>query len=166
MNLRQQLTFAPDRKSGSSLKHYSLDTRPSEALVIHCADPRFQDAFRRFVTEELKIATYTLVVAGGGAQALGAQESYPENFATMWDQVKFFIQVSNLRRVVVINHEDCLWYRRMHGHESAVDLPSRQRHDLCRVADMIRQEFEGIEVRSFWAALEGDRVSFRAVDEA
>jgi hypothetical protein len=54
---------------------YWIETRPSDALVIHCGDPRFQAAFRRFITEELGISNYMPLIVGGGIHAFGVQSS-------------------------------------------------------------------------------------------
>lgn len=145
---------------------YPLDLRQSSALVIHCADPRFQAAFRRFVTEELGIATYTPLVIGGGAQSFGAQTFLPKNFKVAWQQVKFFISVGNLREVVIINHEDCLWYRHMSGYHPTIELPTKQKLDLAHTAKMVLADFAGVRVRSFMAKIDGDHVYFVPVERA
>ncbi|HOD65681.1 MAG TPA: hypothetical protein PKW75_08345 [candidate division Zixibacteria bacterium] len=139
---------------------YQLDTRAPEALVIHCGDPRFQTAFRRFVTEELGIRTYTPIVVGGGAHAFGAQVFLPKNFKVLWEQVKFFTRQQNLRRVIIINHEDCLWYRSMKGYHPTVEVPVKGKLDLRHAAQTIVRDFAGIHVESYWAALAEDRVYF------
>lgn len=139
---------------------YKLDTGPSQALVIHCGDPRFQTAFRRFITEELGIKRYTPVIIGGGVHSFGSQSLLPKNFKILWQQVKFFIKEGGARQVIVINHEDCTWYEKMRGYHANIDLPLKGKLDLREAASTIVRDFAGVQVRSFWAGIQGDSVYF------
>jgi hypothetical protein len=87
-----------------------------EAIVVHCSDPRFQIAFEQFVTNELKLAkgTYLPIVIGGGAGVLGHPEQLPKEFKFLKDRFEFFRErFPSLRRVVLINHQDCLYYENL-----------------------------------------------------
>jgi hypothetical protein len=139
---------------------YRLDKTPSQALVIHCGDPRFQQAFRRFITEELGIPNYTPVIIGGGLHAFGAQSLRPKNLKVLWQQIKFFVRQGGLTQVIFINHEDCQWYAKMKGYRSALELPVLGRVDLQTAATQIAEDFTGVDVRSFFAALDGDQIVF------
>jgi hypothetical protein len=145
---------------------YKVDARPSQALVVHCGDPRFQSAFRLFITRELGFQNYTPLIIGGGVHAFGAQSFLPKNFKTLWGQIKFFVKVGQVKQVVIINHEDCLWYKKMQGYEAKLKLPVLGRQDLQTAARTILRDFTGVQVRSFWAALEGDNISFTEVPPA
>jgi hypothetical protein len=142
---------------------YRLDRTPSQALVIHCGDPRFQQAFRRFITEELGIRNYTPVVIGGGLHAFGVQSLRPKNLKVLWEQIKFFVRQGGLTQVIFINHEDCQWYARMKGYRSALELPSLGRVDLQTAATQIAEDFMGVDVRSYFAALDGDQIVFEEI---
>jgi len=153
----------PDVMTPEGKALYPIDRAPSEALVVHCGDPRFQTAFRRFVTEELGLKSYTPVVIGGGAHAFGAQSLLPKNFKIMWEQVKFFVKEGGLRRVIVINHEDCQWYRKLKGYHPTVQLPIKGRLDLRTAAKTILRDFAGVRVESYWAGLKDEHVYFEKV---
>ncbi len=142
---------------------YQLEHAPPQALVIHCGDPRFQTAFRRFITEELGIKHYALVVLGGGVHAFGAQTFMPKNFKILWEQVKFFVKEQGVKRVIIINHEDCGWYHKLRGFHPTVDLPLKGRLDLRQAAVTLLKDFAGIEVESYWAAIENDHIFFSPV---
>ncbi len=139
---------------------YSTNRIPPQALVIHCGDPRFQEAFKNFITDELGISNYTPIVTGGGIHALGMQSILPENFNVLWEQITFFIGAQRLTRVIVINHEDCLWYENMKRHHPEIERQVKGKLDLQTAVETIRQDFPLIEIRAFWAALEGDTITF------
>lgn len=152
-----------DVTSIDGLAVYKIDRRPPEALVIHCGDPRFQDAFRRFVTEELGIRTYTPLIVGGGVHAFGAQTLLPKNFKTLWQQVKFFVKEQDLHDIIIINHEDCQWYRKLQGYFPQTGLSEKGRSDLLVAAGTLLKDFTGVRVRSYWAGLSGDDIVFSEV---
>jgi carbonic anhydrase len=142
---------------------YKIDTTPPEALVVYCSDPRFQTAFRRFVTEELGIKNYAPLTIGGSIHAFGARTILPDNFKVLWKQIEFFVKVMGVGQVIVFNHEDCRWYQEMAAFYSGIKLPVKGKVDLSDTARALRSDFAGIEVRSFWAGLDGDRITFSEV---
>jgi len=142
---------------------YRIDTRPSQALVVHCGDPRFQSAFRMFITHELGIDNYTPLIIGGGVHAFGAQSFLPKNFKILWQQIKFFVKEGRVNQVIFINHEDCKWYEKMQGLQSRIKLPIIGRRDLQTAARTILRDFTGVRVRSFWAAVDGNDITFDEV---
>ena len=144
---------------------YRIDKQEPEALVIHCGDPRFQTAFRSFVTNELGVRNYTPVIVGGGIHAFGMQSFLPKNFKILWEQIKFFLKEGSIRQVIVINHEDCTWYDKMKGYHPAIQLPLKGKLDLKTAATLILRDFAGVQVRMFWAALEGEEIQFSEVTE-
>jgi len=142
---------------------YKLDHTPPEALVIHCSDPRFQTAFRRFVTEELGLRNYAPLVIGGSVHAFGSQQFLPKNFKVLWEQIKFFIKEAGIKQVIIINHDDCKWYQAMSSFYSRIKLPLKGKADLATAVKTLLADFAGIQVRSFWAGLDGDTVTFSEV---
>ena len=142
---------------------YHLDNRPPEALVIHCADSRFQTAFRQFLNEELGITHYFPIVVGGGVHAFGLQNLLPKNFKIVWQQIKFALTVGKLKQVVIINHEDCKWYEHLKGYHPTVSPKHKGMLDLSTAAERIIEDFSGVQVRTFWAAIEDHGIVFSEI---
>jgi hypothetical protein len=156
----QVIDVEPVAHAEDGRRFYRLDTGPPEALVIHCADPRFQNAFREFITNELGIRHYAPIVIGGGVHSFGAQSFLPKNFKILWEQIKFFVKDTDVRQIIIINHEDCKWYDKMKGFHPRIELPHKGKLDLGEAARVILHDFAGVHVRQFWAGLEGDKVYF------
>jgi hypothetical protein len=112
-----------------------------QAVVVYCSAPRFQAAFEQFIENELHLAKgeYIPLVIAGGAGVLAHPERLPKEFKFMRDRFELFRKTyPSIRRVVLINHEDCAYYRmlaekipgflRDHGdgerHRSRTDLGS------------------------------------------
>lgn len=143
---------------------FKIDTPSPEALVVQCSDARFQTAFRQFATEDLGLKNYFPLVVGGGVHALGAKNVLPEQYVTLHGQIKFFVEEIPLKRVVLINHEDCKWYQ-SHAELSELDPDTKAQADLKTAVRELREEFPGVMVQAFWAALDGDKVSFSEVEK-
>jgi hypothetical protein len=153
----------PDVIKADGRTLYPLETNPPEAIVVHCADARFQTAFRRFVTEELGIRSYMPVVIGGGVHALGAQSFFPKNFKILWEQIKFGHQLAKPRQIIIINHEDCKWYEKMRGYHPKIGLPEKGKQDLGYAARLLLKDFAGVDVRAYWASIVNGKVLFTPV---
>jgi hypothetical protein len=139
---------------------YPVNKQQAEAIVVHCADPRFQSAFREFVNKELDITSYIPLVVGGGIHSFGVEKLMPKNFKIVWEQIKFFVKEAKVRKVIIINHEDCLWYKTMKGYYPTIELPVKGKLDLKTAAQRILKDFTGVEVRSFWAGLKDEEITF------
>lgn len=158
--LPQENEIEPAVIVSDSKSTYRINKVAPQALVVHCADPRFQDAFRKFVTNELGITNYSPIIIGGGVHALGMQSFLPKNFKILWEQIKFFIKKQQLTQVIIINHEDCAWYEKMKGYHPKIDKLLKGKLDVLTAAKVILGDFPLVEVRAFWAALDGDEITF------
>jgi carbonic anhydrase len=90
------------------------DPKPDTA-VITCSDPRFQLAFRQFVEGKLGLVLgkdYIPFTVAGSAGAMARPETFPKEFKFMRERLELFRQhYKSLRRIIVINHEDCAYYK-------------------------------------------------------
>lgn len=143
-------------------KNYAPTNKPSDTLIIHCADHRFQGAFKKFIAEDLGISVFNPIVIAGGALALSSDHF--EKFGYIWDQIDFFIEDRGIRRVILINHEDCAWYQYEHPDSKPDELKELGRSDLSTAAANVRDKHPGVEISLFWAELNGDKITFRIVD--
>ena len=153
----------PDNITSGESPYYEMDSDSFDTMVVHCADPRFQTAFKKFVTEELKIKNYAPIVLGGGIHPFGSQKALPVNFESLWDQISFFIKAAKLKQLIFINHEDCKWYNRLIDLYPDADLPVKEKEDLMTTMARVHQDFPDIKIRTFWAGLKDDRVCFTEV---
>src|ERR1035437_4810112 len=82
-------------------------------LIVHCSDPRFQVAFRKFIEEELHLhdGDYVPVVIRGGAAGFSHPERLPKDFAFLVGRIESLLErFGGIRHIVLINHEDCGFY--------------------------------------------------------
>ncbi len=124
-----------------------LEARP-EAIVVYCSDPRFQMAFEAFLGNELGLTKgrFIPLVVAGGAGVLARPQTLPKEFKFMKDRLDLFCShFPSLKRVVLINHEDCAYYRWLAGTSAGLqtdrteDLGTQPRRDLQRIAGVFNR---------------------------
>lgn len=102
-------------KMTESAQTYDVEAEAKpQVIIVHCSDPRFQGAFHRFIEEELGLGKGEFVpfVVGGGAGVLAHPERLPKEFKFMKERFEVFRQnYPSIKRIVLINHQDCAYYR-------------------------------------------------------
>ncbi len=139
---------------------------PSEqpdALVVHCSDPRFQKHFGEFLRSRLGLETYGLIAVPGGAHFLTMLDYLPKFSWVGWRWVKFLVDFSRPRRLVLIAHDDCRWYKDTRFWQHGDDWKGAALADLGKVRDGFRERFGAITVEAYFARLEGEEVVFEPV---
>ncbi len=131
----------------------------ASTLVVHCSTYRFRRAFDEFIEKTLALENYDRIAVPGGPQFLAALEYLPK-FAWVGNRwTKFLVQTHELRRVVLITHENCNWYIRLHG--TGAETEARQREDLRRARDKLLELLPGLTVEAYLATRRNGRVEFQ-----
>jgi len=146
------------------MSQYPIEKTDPKALVVQCSDARFQDAFKRFMIDDLGLPNFYPLAIGGGVHALGAKDTMPDSYTALYGQIKFFIEEVPLKLVVLINHQDCKWYQG-HADLSDFDEDTQAMADLKIGKTILSADFPDVEIRTFWAGLDGDSVTFSEVFE-
>ena len=133
-----------------------------QAIVVYCSTPRFQMAFDQFIEKELGLAKgeFIPVVVAGGAGVLAHPERLPKEFKFMRDRFELLRRnYTSVKRVVLINHEDCAYYKmlteRIPGFlRPHADGPNqRSREDMELVGAIFRRLLAhlGLDVELYYA---------------
>lgn len=129
-------------------------------LAVHCSDHRIQAGIREFLDETLDLrANYDSLVVPGGPQCLVEFEALPKFAWTGRKWSRALIQLHSLRRVILIAHHDCGWYRWLEDYRSARDpVRRRQEDDLRTAGRAVCQLAPGLAVDLYYAAWDADDV--------
>ena len=118
---------------GTTNVYEALPQARPEAVVVYCGDPRLQTVFVPFIENELGLpkGQYIPVVVGGGAGVLANPERLPKEFKFMKDRLELVHRAfPSVRRAVLINHEDCIYYRML-----AEKIPGFLRNPALKLRD-------------------------------
>lgn len=135
----------------------------TEALVIHCSSARFQQQMHAFLVDGLRLKKYSLVAVPGGVQAFTLLEYLPKFAWAGWRWTKFLVDLEKPRRLILIGHEECAWYRDLRFWQR--QQPARERivDDLKQVASEASQRFPEVRVEIYYASLAGTQAVFETV---
>jgi hypothetical protein len=134
----------------------------TNVIAVHCADPRYQPHFQRFLSEDRGAPAYALVAVPGGPQMLArGREDSPARAG--WEWMDFLLVLVKPERVILIAHDDCRWYL-----DRGAALASTQREtqadDLRRAREALRRRARGVAVELWWARLTADGAAFDPVE--
>jgi hypothetical protein len=138
----------------------------NQILVIHCGDYRFQGAFHEFLNRVLNLKeTYDLLVIPGGPQSLTLVEYLPKYSWASWKWFRFFVEKHEIRRLILIQHQDCAWYHTLPLHlHASTELRARQEQDLRRVIHTLKRDYPDLRVELYYAGFDAaDRVVIEGI---
>jgi len=125
----------------------------TDVLAVHCGDYRSQGAFHEFLSQSLGLQeNYDLMVIPGGPLSLTLFEYLPKFSWSSWKWLRFFVEQHEVKRLVLIQHQDCAWYKTMPLHLHASPEPrERQEQDLRRVREAMKKDFAQLSVALYYA---------------
>ena len=107
----------------------------TEALAIYCSDHRLQAGMREFLDEALGLrANFDSLVVPGGPQCLVELDALPKFAwaARKWSRA--LIRLHSLKRLVLVAHRDCGWYRWLEEVRPAKGSLRQQQEEDLRAA--------------------------------
>ena len=101
----------------------------------------------------------------GGAEPLALDDLIPKDFNFLRRRLEMLVRSHGIRRVVLIAHENCGWYRARKLGPFTLDLKARQLADLRRARARLEEWFGDAAVETYFARLEGTppRATFEPV---
>jgi hypothetical protein len=124
----------------------------TETLVVHCSDHLFQAGIHEFLNQSLALQqNYDLLVVPGGPQCLALVEYLPKFAWAGRRWLNFLKDAHELKRMILIAHQDCGWYKELPLHLHTSPEPRlRQEEDLRRVRHALLKEFPELSVELYY----------------
>ena len=137
----------------------TLHETDAEVLAIHCSDHRFQAGFYEFLNLKLNLdENYDLLVLPGGPQCLTLVEYLPKFSWAGWKWFRFLVDAHDLKRLILIQHQDCGWYKELPLHlHSSPEPRQRQEEDLRRARAALAKERPELSVELYYAGWDASR---------
>lgn len=137
-------------------------TERMHAAAVYCSDGRVCEQYDDFLMNGLKLPRYDRVALPGGPACLAGYQAARLEEAGVLDELKFLVDAHGLERVVLIQHEDCAFYKaRLAVREQS--LQQLQKADLVRAAHMIRNVVNIDGVEGYFAKRTESGVLFEAI---
>lgn len=111
----------------------------AEAIVVTCIDFRFQEYINNWIAENFHPKTFDRVAFAGGVKSLDI----------ILGQIDIAKRLHHIKKVVLINHEDC-------GAYGEAGTAEKHAEDLKNAATEIKQQYPDLEVQTFYLHLDGN----------
>ena len=109
-----------------------------EALVVHCMDYRLQKSLNDWLDKNPGAGQYDRVAIAGGAL----------DIYSVLKQVELAVRVHGIRKVILVNHEDC----RAYGSAGTFE---RHKTDLIEAERKIHALYMNLIVEKYYLKLDG-----------
>ncbi len=109
-----------------------------EAIIISCIDFRFQEYIHEWVQQHHQEQSHDRVALAGGVF----------DFYSILKQVEISDRLHHIRKVILLNHEDC-------GAYGAAGTYERHKHDLEEAERKIEALFPHLDVETYYVHLDG-----------
>ena len=138
------------------------DASRIHAAAVYCSDGRIGEHFDDFLQNSLGLPRYDRVALPGGPGCLAAHPETKLEEQGVVDELQFLVEVHGLKRIVLIAHQACAFYRtRLELAEPRLELV--QRADLVRAAALVHR-VTGLEnIEAYFARHQHDRIVFEPV---
>jgi hypothetical protein len=132
------------------------------AAAIYCSDGRYGEQFDDFLHNALKLPRYDRVAVPGGPGCLAGHFAAYRDEDVLVAQIEFLMRAHDLGRLVLIAHEDCVFYLERLAVPPA-ELAVRQRADLHKAAARLWRIRESLSVEAYLAWKRSGMVEFEPV---
>ncbi len=141
------------------------DATRIRAAAVYCSDGRIGEHFDDFLQNGLGLPRYDRVALPGGPACLAAHPEATLEEKGVVDELKFLVEVHQLKRVVLVAHANCAFYTTRLG-LSEPRLELVQKADLVRAAAYVNRVTGLDKIEAYFAKVadDGRVVRFEAVE--
>ena len=110
----------------------------AESAVITCIDFRLQEYINHWISQNFPPKTFDRVALAGGVK----------NLEAIREQIEIAHRLHHIKKVVLINHEDC-------GAYGESGTPEKHAEDLKIAKEKIQSQFPDLSVETYYLKLDG-----------
>jgi len=123
-----------------------------DTVVISCVDGRWRPHLLEFTMMHLGIGPNgDYMAVPGGVEPLTLLDLLPKDFNFFRRRLEALVEAHGTKRIVLVAHQDCAWYRARKFGPFKIDLRERQIQDLRRAAKILHEMFPDVKVESWYA---------------
>ncbi|MEM6312846.1 MAG: carbonic anhydrase [Planctomycetota bacterium] len=130
------------------------------AAAVYCSDGRIGEYVDDFMTNALDLPHYDRIAVPGGPAAFLPRTNGPLPHERLLDELKFLIDGHALHRLVLIQHDDCAFYRRR---SNLTDFEALQIADVAELAGQLRDATGVQNIRGYFARFTDDGMVFERI---
>jgi len=143
-----------------------FDDVPRGTVAVFCSDGRYSRYIDEFLESLLRLEGADWLAVPGGPAALAGVHRNEEDAETLWRHIEFLVSRNEVRRVILIFHENCRYYRDTLACGMAPEEARRKAsEDAERACTEVRRRFPQVTVEAYWHDATDTAVFFRTIPE-
>ena len=139
-----------------------FDAKHPDTLAVYCSDGRFTDAVEELV-RTLGFARLDVLCMPGGPGLFDLGSASFSALEAVRSAATLLVRAHATKRVFLIQHEGCGYYRDRYRFESPEDIARQQHADLREAAAWFAGAHPDVFVKAFFAKPEKGVVAFHPV---
>ncbi len=141
----------------------AFDKTHPDALAIYCSDGRFTDAIEELL-HGLGHPRLDVLCLPGGPALLDLGSASFSALEAMRSSASFLIRAHKTKRVVLVAHDGCGYYKERYRFEPAEEIVKQQREDLKLAAQWLSGQHPDLTIATYFAKPEAGKVAFHEVE--
>ena len=123
-----------------------------EAMVLSCMDPRFQSCVHKFLKDKKLINQYSAFTIAGAAAGV-THSKFKQWHSTFLDNLRASIQLHQINKLIVINHEDCGAIKIAEGKKSYDELTVHKK-SFKKLKTILAEKFPKLKLEFYLVGLD------------
>ena len=115
-----------------------MENHSAEAIIVTCIDFRLQEYINKWISANFQPKTFDRVALGGGAK----------NLDIILSQIDIAVRLHHIKKVVLVNHEDC-------GAYGETGTSEKHAEDLKAARVKINTVYPNLEIQTYYLHLDG-----------
>ncbi len=139
---------------------------PRGALAVFCSDGRYSRYIDEFLESLLRVDGADWLAVPGGPAALAGTHRDEEDAEVLWRHLDFLVEMNEVRRVILVFHENCRYCLDVLGPDATADEAKRKAcADAEEARNRIQRRFPEVAVEAYWHEATDTAVFFRSIPE-
>jgi carbonic anhydrase len=139
---------------------YLFDGTITGNAAVFCSDERFIDESISFLKYSLNINSFDLIVTAGGPAFINTDSG------ALMDNLKLLAQEHNIKRFILISHQDCKYYKKKYQNADDKVITASQLQDLRSAKIKLEKLFPGICTDTYFAFIEEGKILFKEISNS
>lgn len=134
-----------------------------DTLCLYCSDGRFAVQTAEFLEARAGHGVCDRLVVPGGPSSLAGGPAVWREGEVLAESLRFLLRAHDLKRILLVVHEDCGFYRGRLGLDPGPEMQTRQLEDLRKAVARVRGFASAVEVEAYFARIVNGKVCFERV---
>jgi hypothetical protein len=135
-----------------------------DTLCLYCSDGRFAVQTAEFLVARAGQGVCDRLVVPGGPGSLAGGPAVWREGEVLAESVRFLQRAHDLKRVILVAHEDCGFYQGRLGLDPGPGMQTHQLEDLRKAVARVRGFASAVEVEAYFARILSGQVCFERVE--